>query len=180
MSQDTLTLAFFALGVTFSLLALLLWLWGMGLWRRSGLPDGALVASDMGEWRRQAEPLYSAELQLVGHPDYLVRHRDGSLTPVEVKSNVAPAQPYTSHVMQLAAYCLLVTEVYGVRPSQGILQYRDKAFAIDYTPEMEEELLNLLSDMRQDLYEPDVDRDHDDARRCAGCGLRAHCSQRLA
>jgi CRISPR-associated exonuclease Cas4 len=180
MNQENLALALPALGLTLALLALLAWLWGRGLWQESGLPGGSLVASDMGEWRRQTKPLYSAELQLTGHPDYLVAEPDGSLTPVEVKSSVAPAEPYTSHVMQLAAYCLLVEEVYGLRPSYGILQYRDKAFAIEYTLEMEDQLLNLLDDMRQDRYEADVDRDHDEPRRCARCGLRAACSQRLA
>jgi CRISPR-associated exonuclease Cas4 len=180
MNQDGLTLALPALALTLILLASLAWLWGRGLWRESGLPDGSLIASDMEEWHRQTGPLYSAELQLAGHPDYLVARPDGSLTPVEIKSSPAPAEPYASHVMQLAAYCLLVKEVHGVRPSHGILQYRDRAFAVEYTPQIEEELLNLLNDMHQDRYEADVDRDHDEPRRCARCGLRASCSQRLA
>jgi CRISPR-associated exonuclease Cas4 len=180
MNLDPLTLALPALGLALILLALAVWIWARGLWQQSGLPEGSLLASDMGEWHRQTKPLVSAELGLTGHPDYLVARPDGSLTPVEVKSSAAPAEPYSSHVMQLAAYCLLVEEVYGVRPSHGILQYRDRAFAIAYTSEMEEELLNLLNDMQQDRHEADVDRDHDEPRRCARCGLRASCSQRLA
>ncbi|PJF38087.1 MAG: CRISPR-associated protein Cas4, partial [Phototrophicales bacterium] len=87
--------------------------------------------------------------------------------------------PWESHVMQLAAYCTLVTETYGIRPPYGIIQYSDQAFAIDYSDELEEELLDLLAEMRQDLYASDVDRDHEDWRRCASCGVRGACSQRL-
>jgi hypothetical protein len=36
----------------------------------------------------------------------------------------------------LAAYCLLVEENFGVRSPHGILQYRDRAFAIDYTDDL--------------------------------------------
>jgi CRISPR-associated exonuclease Cas4 len=81
--------------------------------------------------------------------------------------------------LQLAAYCLLVEEVYGIRPSHGILQYRDNAFAIDYTDDLEEDLLDLLADMREDMFEEEIDRDHDDRRRCARCGVRTYCNQRL-
>ena len=56
-----------------------------------------------------AEPLYASGANLAGKPDYLVR-RWRYVLPVEVKSGPAPAEPYRSHVLQLAAYCLLVEE----------------------------------------------------------------------
>jgi CRISPR-associated exonuclease Cas4 len=66
-----------------------------------------------------------------------------------------------------------------VRPPYGILQYRDQAFAIDFTDELEDDLLALLDEMRLAATDPDPDPDHADPRRCAACGVRAACNQRM-
>jgi len=58
--------------------------------------------------------LRSDRLGLVGRPDHLVRI-DGKITPVEQKP--CARRVHHSHVMRRAAQCLLVTDVYGVRPS---------------------------------------------------------------
>lgn len=149
------------------------------LQKQSGLPVGSVIYTDTGAWHPNVESLYSTELRLVGKPDYLVQQNDGQIIPVEVKSSLAPPEPWESHVLQLAAYCLLVEETYGTRPSYGIIQYRDRAFAIDYTADLEDELLELLEEMRDTLTEEEVDRDHNDWRRCAACGLNQRCAQRL-
>jgi CRISPR-associated exonuclease Cas4 len=181
---------------SFVLLALgllLLWLSRRGR-IRSGLPQGRVVYTDTGGWGRLERPLFSRQFLLTGKPDYLVA--DGAdVIPVEVKSRRAPAlrlrpstgsghrsgqaQPYPSHVLQLAAYCLLVEECYGRRPSYGIVKYADRAFEVDYTPALEEELLATLEDMRADLAAGDAPRNHDEPRRCRACGYRQRCDQRL-
>ncbi|UCG25482.1 MAG: Dna2/Cas4 domain-containing protein, partial [Chloroflexota bacterium] len=102
-----------------------------------------------------------------------------SIVPVEVKSGYAPREPYDGHVLQLAAYCLLVEEAYGIRPSHGILQYRDSAFAVDFSYELERDLLDLLEVMRDDALSEEVFRDHDDPARCSSCGLLTYCQQSL-
>ncbi len=162
----------------FGLLALgllLLWLARRGR-AYSGLPPGRVIYTDTGGWNRLERPLFSRELLLTGKPDYLVT--DGTdVIPVEVKSSRAPAQPYPSHTLQLAAYCLLVEECYGRRLPYGIVKYSDRAFEVDYTPELEEELLATLEDMRDDLDNDGAIRSHDDPRRCRACGYRQHCDQ---
>lgn len=100
--------------------------------------------------------------------------------PVELKSGRAPQEPWEGHVLQLAAYCLLVAETYGVRPPFGILQYKDKAFAIDFSESLEEDLFDLLAEMRESQFEGELDRDHNDWQRCNRCSMRRHCYQRLA
>ena len=156
---------------------LLFWLAQRGR-ARSGLPRGRVVYSDTGGWGRVDRPLFSHEFQLTGKPDYLVS--DGSdVIPVEVKSGRGPAQPYGSHVLQLAAYCLLVEECYRRRPPYGIIKYADRAFEVDYTKELESELLATLDDMRDDLDNDDAPRNHDEPRRCQACGYRQHCDQTI-
>ncbi|MBE2199946.1 MAG: Dna2/Cas4 domain-containing protein [Anaerolinea sp.] len=170
--------------ITFIAILLLLtglaWAWSRRLQARAGLPPGSVIYADTGAWFPNHTPLYANDLHLVGKPDYLIEQSDGQIIPVEVKSSRAPAAPHTGHVLQLAAYCLLVAENFGVRPTYGVLQYKDKAFAIDYDDDLEDDLLNLLAEMRADLYDIDLDRDHTDWRRCARCSLGAVCDQRLA
>jgi len=157
--------------------AVLLWL-ARRLRARSGLPAGRVVAADVGPWRRLDRPLVSRRYGLTGRPDYVVA--DGAdLIPVEVKSARAPARPYASHVLQLAAYCLLVAETSGRRPPYGILRYADRTFQIPYTQELEERLLEVLEAMREDLAAGDAPRRHQDPRRCAACGYREVCEEAL-
>ena len=172
----------FLLGVVLLLLALAAWMWSRSQrWQQqSGLPAGNVIYTDSGTWYPNAETLYARDVYLVGRPDYLVQEADGSIVPVELKSGAAPDEPREGHVLQLAAYCLLVEANYGIRPAYGILQYKDRAFAIDYTEELEEDLLDLLAEMQQGLFEEEVDRDHNDWQRCAHCGVRGSCYQRLA
>lgn len=166
------------LGASVLLLALALWL----AWRarrgqaQSGLPQGRLVYADTGRWSAVAKPYVSARYGLTGKPDYLVDTDEG-LVPVEVKRTAAPAggQAYPSHVMQLAAYCLLIEEAHGQAPPHGLIRYADATVQIDYTPALRQALLDLLAEMRQARRGDDVRRSHDDPARCRGCGVRHAC-----
>lgn len=146
--------------------------------RRSGLPAGRVIYSDVGTWQRNERTLFSPTHGIVGRPDYLVRTGD-TITPVEVKSSPAPAQPWPGHILQLAAYCLLVEEALGVRVRQGIIQYADKRFVVDYTPGLKTELLRTADEMRRALDQGDAHRNHADRGRCIRCGVRDACDERL-
>jgi len=144
-----------------------------------GLPGGRIIYSDTHGWGKVEQPLFYTALELTGKPDYLVR-QNGKIIPVEVKSGRAPEAPYDSHIYQLAAYCLLVEKTYNVRPPYGIIHYENRDFAIDYTGKLEQALIDLLADMKQDEHKKDVPRSHEQAGRCAKCGFRNVCDQRLA
>jgi CRISPR-associated exonuclease Cas4 len=160
-------------------LAALLWVGGNRRRVQSGLPAGDVIYNDTGAWRANNHVLHAADVRLAGKPDYLVEQADGGVIPVEVKSGPAPTRPWAGQVLQLAAYCLLVESTYGVRPPYGILQYQDRAFAIEYTAELEDDLLDLLDEMRATGAEDDVLPDHNQPRRCARCGVRDACDRRL-
>jgi len=146
--------------------------------RQAGLPQGRVIYADTGAWRRTERPLFSHQHRLTGKPDYLVDD-GGEIIPVEVKSGVAPPQPYPSHVLQLAAYGLLVEEAFGMRPSYGIVRYRDRTFAVDLTPGLADRLFSTLGEMRQQAKVGDVPRSHDNPAQCAACGYRPFCDQSL-
>jgi CRISPR-associated exonuclease Cas4 len=75
---------------------------------------------------------------------------------------------------------LLVEEAYGTRPPYGVVHYDDRAFAVRYTRELEDELLNTLDWMREDLRQGHADRSHNEPARCRACSYALHCDQRLA
>jgi CRISPR-associated exonuclease Cas4 len=154
---------------------LLLWL-GRRKRQAAGIPPGRIVYTDTGMMRKVEKPLYDAGLNLTGRPDYLVK-RKGHWIPVEVKSGWSPSVPYESHVLQLAAYCILVERSTGQRPPYGILKYRNRSYEIEYTPQLENDLMNLLVEMRHQMRRGEAERSHDEPGRCARCGYRSMCDQ---
>jgi len=146
--------------------------------RRSGIPAGRIIYSDHGHWQKTSKPLYDASAGLTGKPDYLIQ-KEGKLIPAEVKSSYAPRSPYDSHIMQLAAYCMLVEREFGERPPFGLLRYRNRTFEIPYTRQLEARLLDLISTIRRAKELEDIPRSHHSKARCARCGFRNTCDQRL-
>lgn len=151
--------------------------------KSAGLPGGRLIYADTRNWGRLEEPLYDPDLGLTGKPDYLVENGK-QIIPVEVKSSRLPDAPYDSHLYQLAAYCLLVQQVYRTRPPYGILHYSDttqrtRTFKVDYTEEMEQSLRQIIHEIRQQEKRQEVARSHENARRCTSCGFRSLCDHRL-
>jgi CRISPR-associated exonuclease Cas4 len=171
-------------------LALLVFLIGIALlWRSnqsrkaSGLPYGRLVYSDTSRWLSQEEPLYDPDSGLTGKPDYVIQN-GREIIPVEVKTSRQPSAPYPGHIFQLAAYCLLIERIYGVRPPYGVLHYSahpqsGQSFQVDYTSKLEREVIHLLAEMRQQSKRHDVPRSHQSVVRCKACGFSDICNQKL-
>ncbi|MEW6402877.1 MAG: CRISPR-associated protein Cas4 [Chloroflexota bacterium] len=165
--------------ILFLFLLALVFFWQSNRQRKAaGLPGGRIIYTDTRGWGKLEKPLFYSALELTGKPDYLIQ-QNGQIIPVEVKSSRAPEAPYDSHIYQLAAYCLLVEKTYKKRPPYGIIHYENRDFAVDYTQELEESLLDLLADMKRDEHKHDVPRSHEQAARCASCGFRKVCDQRL-
>ena len=171
MTLPVLTLVLFLLAIAF--------FWQSGRQRKAaGLPGGRIIYTDTHGWGKVEKPLFYAALDLTGKPDYLIE-KNGQLIPVEVKSGRAPEAPYDSHIYQLASYCLLVEKTYAKRPPYGIIHYQDRDFAVDYTPALEQALLELLTEMKRDGMKKQVHRTHEQAARCKRCGFREVCEEKL-
>ncbi len=165
------------------LLAVALLFAAFKLWQKSraaraaaGMPEGRIVYEDMDRGRPPEGPLISRKWRLVGKPDYLLESDEGVI-PVEVKSAALPrsGHPYWGHVLQLAAYCLLVEEVYGKRPPHGFIRYRDKTVQVPYTDDLRSALLDTLMDMQMALFASGMERSHQEPWRCAHCGMAYVC-----
>lgn len=142
-----------------------------------GLPPGRVVYLDTSKLTPLQNALYDPVTGLAGKPDYLIRNSNSTI-PVEIKSGKAPIRPYPGHIFQLAAYCYLTNEVYGQRPAYGIVKYADTSFAIDFDINIENQLLDILTEIRR-CEQREPDRSHDSARRCRACGHHEICDQAL-
>lgn len=146
--------------------------------RTTGLPGGHIIYTDTRGWGRLEQPLYDPGLDLTGKPDYLLK-QEQQVIPIEVKTGQTPSSPYDSHIYQLAAYCHLVESAYHQRPSHGILHYPGRDFQVDYTPQLEAGLRQLLSTMQQAASRRELPRSHNQPARCRHCGYRQVCDQKL-
>jgi CRISPR-associated exonuclease Cas4 len=151
--------------------------------RSSGLPGGRVIYTDTRAWGPVEKPLYDATLGLTGKPDYLVEKK-GVVIPVEVKSSRIPEAPYDSHIYQLAAYCILVHRTMGKRPPYGILHYSDRSgssrtYEVDFTPHLEAGVITILDEIRSNERQKEVGRSHQVQARCAACGYRSMCEEKL-
>ena len=98
--------------------------------------------------------LYSAKYDLRGKPDYIFKKRLGGATvPVELKSGSIKDDPlpHPGDLLQLAAYFLLLEDIYGKRPPYGWLKYSDYMFYVRNTRKIRKEVKQTMADMRKML-----------------------------
>lgn len=142
-----------------------------------GIPEGELLYSDLDA---PSEVLYSEAHLISGKPDYVLRDEmTGAYIPVEVKSGRA-RKPYWNHILQLAAYCILVEERYGTSVPYGTLVYGNGGqHRIEFTPDLREQVLATVDEMRTCLEDGSARRNHNAAVRCRSCAYRGECGSAL-
>ncbi len=141
-----------------------------------GIPPGEVIYSDLD---RPAYALHSRSFALSGKPDYIVRGRNGRLIPVEIKSGRA-RKPHRGHILQLAAYCLLVEENFSLEVPYGILVYSDKVqHRIDFDEDLRSDLLRTLEEMRSALGNSSPERGHSQRQKCLSCSFSRICNSKL-
>ena len=136
-----------------------------------GLTNAAVVAADDSEIG--VPTLRSDRLGLVGRPDHLVRI-DRKIIPVEQKPRAR--RVHDSHVMQLAAQCMLVTEVVrrtaAVRPlgpGEWVQQQ------VPFTRALEKRVLETMARMRVVLEAGTQPGPRWMGSRCRACGFFETC-----
>ena len=168
------------IAVALAILAVLVLFLAARLRTGSGLPAGRVIYSDTGGWARNERSLVSHKYGVVGKPDYLV-HEGDRIIPVEIKSGNAPpdGQPREGHVLQALAYCMLVEDQLGAQSPRAIIKYANRQFEIGNTPAARAALKATLSKMRRALTTGEAHRTHEEPWRCALCGVRHACDERL-
>jgi CRISPR-associated exonuclease Cas4 len=139
--------------------------------------EGAIEGDIRYVGRETSRLLKSERYGLTGRPDYILE-RGGEIIPVEVKSGRKPKGPLFSHVLQVAAYCLLLEEE-GNKVSHGILRYGDMEHEVEFDAELRSILLGKLKEMRRLRSSGDVHRNHHRPGKCHSCSRREMCPERL-
>lgn len=140
-----------------------------------GIPEGRILYTDLD---KPAEPLFSEQLRLTGKPDFIVNFK-GQYIPVEVKTSVTDS-PYRNHVLQLAAYCLLVEEKYNEVIPFGVLVYGGgRQFRIPFAAYLRSQLITIMEEMRTKLASGTIQRNHNLIAKCQNCSMRVHCNQSI-
>ncbi|HQD50722.1 MAG TPA: CRISPR-associated protein Cas4 [Defluviitaleaceae bacterium] len=125
-----------------------------------GIRAARLIYTDQHESKKDpnveyGKVLYSPKYDLRGKPDYIFEKiLSKNLIPVELKSATIKEdniQPYEGDLMQLAAYFLIIEDVYKKRPKEGRLIYNNYMFIIKNTWFLRRKVKNLLADMRDML-----------------------------
>ena len=136
-----------------------------------GLRNEVIVAAD--DSSNPTPTLYSTRYRLVGRPDQLVR-AGRILIPVEHKPRARRLQD--SHILQVAAQCLLVEDVYGIRPTHGlVIVGGGQPERVDFTPDLERRVLATMADMRSYLREGVEPGPQWIAPKCGSCSYREEC-----
>lgn len=113
--------------------------------RALDLPEGELVYEDIDGL---GEALTSDQVPLLGKPTYVVKQADGRLTPIEVKNTeLNELKPASQHVLQIAAYCLILEDYAELPPLYGIVRYSDREFEVEYTPALRKKVIRTLEEM---------------------------------
>jgi len=141
--------------------------------RALGLPEGELVYEDADGL---GEPLCSTGYPLVGKPDYVVKLADGRPVPIELKLNVHDVTaPHSNHMIQLAAYCLILEDYFVEAPTHGILRYADREFTVEYTPALKKKVIRLLTEMERCNEQQPPPLAKQRVAKCRVCTFQAIC-----
>lgn len=127
--------------------------------------------------KKKPKLLISRKHMLRGRPDYILE-TEKEVVPVEVKTGRVPKGPLFSHILQIAAYCLLLKENH-YNTSYGILKYGNVEHEIEYTEELEGILLSKLREMQNALKTGDVHRNHGRLGKCRYCSRNKKCPEAL-
>jgi CRISPR-associated exonuclease Cas4 len=141
--------------------------------REYGIPQGQVVYADLD---RPAKPFFSRKFKIAGKPDYIVKDEKlKSFIPVEVKSAQAK-KPHWGHVLQLAAYCLLIEEAYAEQVPYGVIVYADGTqHRIKFDDALRSKVLSVAEEMRRCLKQGGVKEGSRFKGRCLSCSVRGDC-----
>jgi CRISPR-associated exonuclease Cas4 len=110
------------------------------------LPEGKIVYQDVDGL---GTPLFAKKYPLSGKPDYVILSSDGAPIPVELKLSTDVQEPQRSHIMQLAAYFVILEDLYETPPPYGLLRYASHEFTIQNTESLKQKVLRRLAEMER-------------------------------
>lgn len=138
--------------------------------------EGEIKYVDMGD----SDLLRSEKYGISGRPDYVL-FVEGLQIPVEEKTGRSPRGPLFSHILQVAAYCLLLEENQGQHVPYGILKYGPtQQHIIEFDEPLRKILLDKVREMKSIIDGKPVHRNHKRVNKCIKCSRQQICPESLA
>ncbi len=144
--------------------------------KKMQMPEGEIIYVDLED--ESSEVLISRRYGLSGRPDHIIE-KNGRFIPVELKTGRTPRGPLFSHIVQVGAYCLIIEDVTGKAPPNGIIKYPEKSFEIEFTEELKGIVLKKREELLSDLERGEAHRNHNRPGKCRNCSRRNICPERL-
>ena len=139
------------------------------------IQDGKITYADLDS---PAKPFFSKKYRISGKPDYIVK-KDKRYLPVELKTGRHDSPP-KNHIFQLAAYCQLIEENFGVFVPYGILVYSNGyQFNIPFDPKIRFELESTINEMKRAIKTGKINTNVKDPFKCNGCSMRNYCNAKI-
>ncbi len=167
----------------------IVWLAGASFFMYRSLRSTGIVESLRKEFRVAGKIEYidvdsdkvfrSEKYGLSGSPDYVIKVNE-DMIPVEEKTGRTPKGPLFSHILQVAAYCLLIEDSTGRAPPYGILKYPEHEHEVEYNQDLKNLLLKSMDEMRGIRRTGIAHRNHSRPGKCKSCSRREVCAERLA
>ena len=122
--------------------------------------------------------LVSERFCLRGRPDYII-FQDRENIPVEEKTGKTPKGPYFSHIMQMAAYIVLVNDNMG-NCHRGRIKYKTTDFEIVLDSKTRKTFFEIRDRIDDCERTGEVHRNHNREGKCRGCSRKEDCPESLA
>jgi len=166
----------------------IVWLAGASFFLYRSLRSTSIVESLRKEFRVAGKIEYidvdsdrvfrSERYGLSGTPDYVIKV-NADMIPVEEKTGRTPKGPLFSHILQVAAYCLLIEDSTGKAPPYGLLKYPEHEHEIEYNQDLKNILMKNMDEMREIRRTGNAHRNHNRPGKCRSCSRREVCAERL-
>jgi len=126
----------------------------------------------------RAPVLRSEDSGLSGKPDFILR-RSGELIPVELKTGRTPKGPLFSHILQVGAYCIIVSDLYGQRVEKGLIRYPKGEFEIEFDENLEQLVREKVREMESIENSGEAHRNHQRKGKCDHCSRSEGCPEAI-
>lgn len=120
----------------------------------------------------------SGALSLRGIIDRVEYYSDGSIVPYELKTGTAPKEGvWPGHKLQIAVYCMLLSEKHGKNIESGNIHYldSDSIRPIFMNPFMGLTVNNLTKEVIDLLSSKEVPAYCQNKGKCSKCGIKSVC-----
>lgn len=126
---------------------------------------------------RTEATLESQELGIRGKIDKIEFHED-RIVPVELKTGQSSRTgPWNDHIIQVAAYCMLLEKEHNQKVSHGLIIYYNPRIVhnVSINPFMVDEVLSLIGEVNSMLKQDSPPPLAENPNKCSICGLKDTC-----